>query len=248
MAKKVYFTAVEESETQSVTVVAAPGLGKSRLLYEFAAWAELRPETFYIFRGRATPSTTNRPYGLWRDIVSFRFEILDSDSPEIVRGKMATGIADLIGQDEKLADQLGYLAGFDLSDSPHLAGEPQALAEQGRRAVIKFFQRLTAIRPVVIQLEDLHHADDASLDLLAELTSVDEDIPLLVVAMARPELYQGRPTWGSGQDFHYRIDLRPLNKRDSRDLAAEILQKVDDVPRELRDLIVERSEGNPYYM
>jgi predicted ATPase len=66
--------------------------------------------------------------------------------------------------------------------------------------------------------------------------------------MARPGLYQRRPTWGSGQDFHLRIDLKPLDKRDGRDLAAEILQKVQDLPRELRDLIVERAEGNPYYM
>jgi predicted ATPase len=202
--QKAYFTAVEDSETQTVTVMSAPGLGKSRLLYEFAAWAELRPETFYIFRGRATPSMTGRPYGLWREIVSFRFEILDSDSPEIVREKMTTGIADLIGQDAKLAHRLGYLAGFDLSDSPYLAGEPHALAEQSRRAVIDFFNRLTNVGPIVIQLEDLHHADDVSLDLLAEFTSATQDLPLLVVAMARPELYQRRPTWGSGQDFHFR--------------------------------------------
>jgi predicted ATPase len=191
---------------------------------------------------------TNRPYGLWRDILSFRFEILDSDSPEVVRQKMTDGITDLIGEDEKLAHLMGYLAGFDFVDSPHLSGEPKDVARKGRKAAIEFFRRLTERDPVVIQLEDLHHADDPSLDLLVGITSADEDLPLLLLSMARPALYQRRSTWGSGQDFHVRVDLRPLSKRDSRELVAEILQNVEEVPRELRDLLVERAEGNPYYL
>jgi tetratricopeptide (TPR) repeat protein len=246
--QKAYFNAIEDSETQMVTVVGAAGLGKSRLLYEFASWAELRVERYYIFRGRATPAMSNRPYGLWRDVLSFRFEILDSDSPETVREKMVAGITDLVGQDDRLAHHMGHLAGFDFSGSPYLTGEPQNVAEKSRKAVMQFFQKLTDLDPVVIQLEDLHHADDASLDLLAEMTSADDNLPLMVVAMARPGLYQRRSTWGSGQESHLRIDLRALDKRDSRDLVVEILQKVENLPRELRDLIVERAEGNPYYM
>jgi tetratricopeptide (TPR) repeat protein len=69
-----------------------------------------------------------------------------------------------------------------------------------------------------------------------------------VICCARPSLYERRPTWGSGQRFHARIDLKPLDKRDSRDLALAILQKVADVPKDLRDLLVERAEGNPLYM
>jgi tetratricopeptide (TPR) repeat protein len=246
--QKSYFNAFEDSETQVVTVVGPAGVGKSRLLYEFATWSELRPERYYIFRGRATPAMTTRPYGLWRDVLSFRFEILDSDSPEIVRQKMVEGITNLIGEDEKLAHLMGHLAGFDFSGSPYLGGDPQSLAEKGRKAVNEFFKRLSVLDPVLLQLEDLHHADESSLDLLAEWASADEGLPLLVVCVARPDLYQRRPTWGSGQDFHSRVDLRPLDKRDSRDLASEILQKVADLPRELRDLVVERAEGNPYYM
>ncbi|MDX1615270.1 MAG: protein kinase, partial [Candidatus Promineifilaceae bacterium] len=246
--QKAFFNAIEDSETQLVTVVGAAGLGKSRLLYEFAAWAELRPHPYFIFRGRARPGMSQRPYSLWRDILSFRFEILDSDSPDTVRQKLTSGIAELIGPAERLAHLMGYLAGFDLADSPFLNGEPQDVAEQSRRAVAEFLGRLTAIDPVIIQLEDLHHADEASLDLLAEVTGNDPGLPLLLVGLTRPALYERRPTWGSGQDFHLHLELRPLDKRDSRDLVAEIMQRVDEVPRQLRDLLVERAEGNPYYM
>ena len=55
-----------------VTVVADAGIGKSRLLYEFEAWTEARPESFYLFRGRATPQTQSQPFGLLRDILAWR--------------------------------------------------------------------------------------------------------------------------------------------------------------------------------
>jgi serine/threonine protein kinase/tetratricopeptide (TPR) repeat protein len=246
--QKAFFTAVEDSETQMVTVIGEAGLGKSRLLYEFASWSELRPEQYYIFRGRATPAMTSRPYALWRDMLSFRFEILDSDSPDTVRSKLEEGVAELIGSEERIAHLIGHLAGFDLTGSPHVTGEPKEVADRARRAVRRFFRLLNENYPVLMQLEDLHHADEAVLDLLAEAVSADEKLPLLVVAMARPRLYERRPTWGSGLRFHIRLELRPLDRRDSRELVSEILHKVDDLPRELLDMIVERSEGNPLYM
>jgi tetratricopeptide (TPR) repeat protein len=69
-----------------------------------------------------------------------------------------------------------------------------------------------------------------------------------MVCTARPGFAERRPSWGSGQKNYLRLDLRPLDKRDSRSLAQEILQRVRDIPKSLRDLLVERAEGNPYYM
>ena len=63
-----------------VTVVADAGIGKSRLLYEFEAWTEARPETFILFRGRATPQTQSQPFGLLRDILAWRLQIADDDT------------------------------------------------------------------------------------------------------------------------------------------------------------------------
>jgi predicted ATPase len=102
--------------------------------------------------------------------------------------------------------------------------------------------------PIVIELEDLHHADDVSLDLLNALVAQAPNLPLLLICLARPALLERRPNWGSGQPFHRRIVLAPLDRRSSRNLARELLQKVDELPKTLRDLLVERSEGNPLYM
>ncbi len=201
---------------------------------------------------------TQRPYALLRDLLLFRFEILDDDSGLLVIEKMEKGVAGLLTSDagmhdhlQEMAHLIGHLAGFDFSARPYvrgLLGDPQQLAARARQLFIRFFTYLGAIDPSVMMLEDIHHADDASLDLLMELVSEQQALPLVMVCLARPTLLQRRPTWGSGQRFHKRLTLEPLDKRDSRELAREILQKVADVPKQLRDLLVERAEGNPLFM
>jgi tetratricopeptide (TPR) repeat protein len=66
--------------------------------------------------------------------------------------------------------------------------------------------------------------------------------------MARPSFYDRRPQWGEGQRFHERIQLEPLSQLSSRRLVRELLKKVPEVPTALRDLVVDRADGNPFYI
>lgn len=246
-----YLDAYEEQETQLVTILANAGLGKSRLMYEFSQWAELRAEKFWVLRGRASAAMTNRPYALLRDIISYRFEILDNDTPVVVRQKLETGIARLMGSDPKMAHLIGYLCGFDLSESPYISrqkDDPAQLSSQARQATIEFFRWLGQNGPAILELDDLHYADTASLELLNELLRCQPNLSLLAIALARPGLLERCSSWGEEVRYHTRLSLPPLERRESRDLVAEILQKVPDVPRNLRDLLVERGEGNPLYI
>jgi tetratricopeptide (TPR) repeat protein len=247
-----YLNAYEENETQVVTVLGESGLGKSRLLNEFDQWYDLRSETIRVFQGFATPAMTLRPYALWRDLLSFRFEILDDDPLPLVRQKMENGITELLGQpDMEMAHLMGYLAGFDFSDSPHikgLLGDPQQLTARARQLAFRFFERLGKIQPAILELEDVHYADDASLDLFNELPIEQPALPLTIIYLARPALLERRVAWGSAQGFHKRLLLAPLDKRESRDLARDLLQKIPEPPKTLRDLLVERAEGNPLFM
>jgi len=249
--QQAFLIALEDSETQVVTIVSEAGIGKSRLLYEFDKWGELRPEQVRVFSGRATPAMTQRPYALVRDIIAVRFEVLDDDAPAEALGKIEHGVAELIGPNDEVAHFIAHLADVSAPDSPYLKGifsDAQEMNRRARQSFIRLFTTLAKAEPVIVQIEDIHHADDASLDLLNELVTAHEDLHLLVIGCARPSLYERRPTWGSGQRFHTRIDLKPLSKHDSRDLALDILQKMGTVPRELRDLLVERAEGNPLFM
>ncbi len=246
-----FLDAFEDGETHVVTISGEAGVGKSRLLYEFGEWAELRPERFFVFRGRATPELRGLPFGLLRDLFAWRFSILDDDPPERVRLKLEQGVAELAGENTATAHLLGSLCGYDLSDSPFvhpLPGNPDLLGRQARKAVLDLFVEVARSQSVSLQLEDIHHADDASLDFLNDLFLADSQLHLLAVCVARPLLFERRPAWGSGQASHSRIELRRLDKRESRSLVQEILKKVDEVPRSVRDLLVERAEGNPYYL
>jgi class 3 adenylate cyclase/tetratricopeptide (TPR) repeat protein len=243
----------------AVTVVADAGIGKSRLLYEFEAWSEERPESFFLFRGRATPQTGTQAFGLLRDILAWRFQIHDDDSVEAARQKMEDGIVPLFLHDdgpdlaEAHAHLLGHLIGIEWKSSRHIKGildDPKQIRNRAFHAAAQLLRRVGASddSPVVMQLEDLHWADDESLDFLNYLAEVNRDAPLLVLSFTRPTLFERRTDWSSTAGLHQRIDLAPLDKTGSRMLANELLKKLPEVPAALRELVTSSAEGNPFYM
>jgi class 3 adenylate cyclase/tetratricopeptide (TPR) repeat protein len=248
-----------ERRLAAVTVVADAGIGKSRLLYEFEAWSEARPESFFLFRGRATPATGSQAYGLLRDIVAWRFQIADDDSLEAARKKMEASIVPLFLHDdgpdlaEGHAHLLGHLIGIEWTGSRHIKGivdDPRQIRNRAFHAAAQIFRRVSAVdgSPVILLLEDLHWADNESLDFLNYLAEVSSDVPLLLVATARPTLFERRTDWRSTEGIHQRIDLAPLDKSGSRMLAGELLKKLPEIPAALRELLTSSAEGNPFYM
>ena len=247
MLQNMFCDAIEDAEVRVVTVVGEAGVGKSRLLYEFEKWIELLPEDVWRFEGRATPETEARPYGLIRRMFAHRFEILDSDSAAEVREKFRAGMAASLNPDQ--ADLVGQLLGLDFSGSPSVQARlgSESFWELATGHLTRYLQGM-ARSPAAIILEDIHWADDSSLDLLDYLVTAVPDARLLVICLARPPLFERRPSWGEGREIHTQINLKPLSRRASRALVGEILRKAEGVPHELRDLIVEGAEGNPFYV
>jgi class 3 adenylate cyclase/Tfp pilus assembly protein PilF len=245
--------AIQDGERHAITLIGDPGMGKSRLIDEFDNWVELLPEEIFYFKGRASPAMQNQAYSLLRDLFSYRFQIQDSDPPDVVREKMERGIGEALA-----AHLIGQLLGFDVGDSPDLPQTPEDPARKADfarqlrdRALVSigdYFRAVALESPVVILLEDIHWADDSSLDALGTLSIALEQQPVLIVCAARPTLFERRPQWGEGQPFQVRLDLQPLSHQESRQLVAEILQKVADLPEALRELVVNNAEGNPFYI
>ena len=254
-----YHCLFEQRQLAAVTVVAEAGIGKSRLLYEFEAWSEARPESFFLFRGRATPATGTQAFGLLRDIIAWRFQINDDDTIEAARKKMEDGIVPLFIHDdgpdlaEGHAHLLGHLIGIEWKASRHIRGildDPKQIRNRAFHAAAQLLRRVSASEhlPIVLQLEDLHWADGETMDFLNYVAEVNRDVALLVLSFTRPTLFERRVDWLSTEGLHQRIDLQPLDTHDSRDLANELLKKLPEIPAALRELLIGHAEGNPFYM
>jgi len=245
---------VEQKSLSLVTVVGDAGIGKTRLMSELQRWIEGRPEAVQLFHGRAQPSSASVPYGLLRALLGERFAILDDDTQVVAHAKLAGGVDALFGdRSEEQIALIGQLIGLDESASPHIAGivgDGKQLRDRAFHALTQYFRLLARERNarIVVLLDDLHWADDGSLDFIDYLAQACRDLPMMVLCLARPVLDERRPQWGSSFSNHQRIDLGPLSKRSSHQLLESLLSRLGPVPATLYDIVTSDAEGNPYFI
>ncbi|OYU79963.1 MAG: hypothetical protein CFE45_28460, partial [Burkholderiales bacterium PBB5] len=151
------------------------------------------------------------------------------------------------------AHLLGHLIGLDFGDSPHLRGildDPQQVRTRGFHAAAQAMRRISAAdgTPIVLQLDDLHWADEGSLAFIRHLLRANHDVPMLVLALTRPTLFERHAEWPGLAVPGRQLALSPLDRNASAQLAAELLRRLPEVPEMLAALIVDRAEGNPFYM
>ena len=249
-----YETVADEGRLALATIVGDAGLGKSRLLSEFAKWLALRPVAPRIFQGRPQPYGNNLPYGLLRDVLAWQFDILDGDSQAAAKAKLARGLEAVLTErlDEQVA-LVGQLIGLDFQASPHIAAiasEARQLRDRAFYVLCQYFRGVqrSAGAPLVFLLDDLHWADEGSLDFINHLAQALHELPVLVLCLTRPALFERRPLWGRGHAEHQRIDLGPLTRRGSRELVEALLARLESVPVALRELLTSSAEGNPYFV
>src|SRR6185312_3246558 len=90
-------------------------------------------------------------------------------------------------------------------------------------AARRLVEELAAEQPLVLVFEDIHWAEGGLLDLIETLASLLENAPVLLLTMARPDLLDTRPGWGSGLRSYSAVALEPLNAECSADLALLLL-------------------------
>ena len=150
---------------------------------------------------------------------------------------------------------IGHLLGFRFENSPYqreALNSPRIFWDRTLTYLVDYSKALLSSGPVAVLLEDIHWADGASLEILEQIWEKLADEPLLVVCTTRPTLFENHPDWGkadaSDKLVFKRIHLASLTELNSRHLVGEILQKVEEIPNSLRDLIVTKAEGNPFFI
>ncbi|MDP3614042.1 MAG: AAA family ATPase, partial [Rubrivivax sp.] len=251
-------SAREIRQLQALTLIGDAGLGKSRLLREFSAalvalqqpqpQPQPQPQNCRVLTLRSQPDGQLRLFGLLRALLATQCGMADTDSAELARRKVVEGLSPRFAErGERQAQLIGQLAGLDYADSPTVKGlDPRSLRDQAFAALRSYLQALAGQGALpVLLVEDLHWADDGSLDLLQHLLAHAAELPLALVMTARPALLARRPDWATAVST---VQLSPLAAADGDTLAAALLQRIARPPPKLTELIVGRAEGNPYYM
>jgi class 3 adenylate cyclase/DNA-binding winged helix-turn-helix (wHTH) protein len=224
-----------EKRPALVTIAGSAGVGKSRLVAELERHVRTSRQVVYWRRGRCL-AYGNMSYSALADAIKTHCEILEDDPVDVAAEKADAAVRELFG-DEGIAPQIRALVG---------AGEPTAMSrEELFEAWRRFLEHLAARHPLVVILEDIHWADDGLLDFVEHVADWAEG-RITLLATARTELFETRPTWGGGRRNAASIYIDPLSRTEA-DAMLDDLLSVPMSP-ELSASILERSEGNPLYV
>jgi class 3 adenylate cyclase/tetratricopeptide (TPR) repeat protein len=241
LLSETFARALREPSTQLVTVVAEPGVGKSRLVWEFREEIDRRPDLVRWRQGRCLPYGDGITFWALGEIVKAEAGVLETDSPAEALVKLSHVVGVLEDESDRawITERLAPLVGAQ--DEVAGVGRDEAFSAWQR-----YLEALAVQRPTVLVIEDLHWADAALLDFVEHLLDWTADVPLMVLATARPELYDTRPGWSGGRRNSATLGLSPLSDEDTARLVSSLLER-SVLPAETQAALLERAGGNPLY-
>jgi class 3 adenylate cyclase len=223
-----YRATVEQRRPRLVTILGDAGVGKTRLVREL--WQRLPEQKPEPLRrtGRCLSYGTGTAYWALGEVLKEHLGLLESDPPDLALERLGG------------REILGLTLGLDVARDLH----PLAARDRFQDAWADFLTDVVAEQPAILLIEDVHWAEGQLLDLIEYVLGRAEG-PLLVIATARPEFLERRPGWGAragGEQF----GLEPLSAHDCVRMLDELL--AGGLPADLSEMVVERAEGNPFFV
>jgi len=209
-----------------VTLIGAPGIGKSRIAQELLSQVQPEAETAI---GQCVQHGEGSALAPLIEIVR---QIAGDTSTRAIQQCIGGG-----DSAARVAEDLTTLV------TPQQAGE----WEDTQWAARRFLEAAAARRPLVLVFDDVQWAGSLLLDFIDYLTEWSEEVPLLIICLARHELLDVRPVWGGGKANAVSLTLDPLNPTD----AARLLDGLPgsrEVDKAQHSTILTRAEGNPLFI
>jgi len=226
---------------QAFSIIAEAGVGKSRLLYEFRKAVANEYVTF--LEGKCLSYSRGVSYHPVIDVLKANFDIRDGNEDSEIREKIIRQLK-ILGADE--ASTLPYLLELlSVKDSgiDKIPMSPEARKNRIIEAVKRIALRGSEIRPIIMAIEDLHWIDKSSEDSLKDLLDSIAGSKVFLIFTYRPEFVH---TWG-GKSYHNQINLNRLSNRESLAIVSYLLG-TEVIDRELEELILEKTEGVPFFI
>jgi predicted ATPase/class 3 adenylate cyclase len=267
-----------ERRSHLITLLGAPGIGKSRLVRDFIAREQEAAKCTSCNEGLSAPRVLQGrcpPYGegitYWPlvEILRSLLNVEDGESREGLYQRLNEFVQDILAKAKSNEDATEIASALIRSVGSGPGGDGREPSFTERREIQRstyskgteqggahtmllrawrvFIEAIAQQEPLILVIDDLQWADEALLDLLEYLTDRIDDVPILFLCPARPELYERRRDWGGGRRNFTTIVLEVLTNEESRDLITGLLE-TQDLPEVLYHTIQNRAEGNPFFI
>ena len=226
-----------EGRLRLISITGPAGIGKTRLVEELGTYADGITEPIYWHSGRSPSYGEGLAFWALGEMVRRRAGLAESDDEAATRERITAVVEEHVEDpDERAWIAAALLTLLGIGES----GQGETLFPAWRT----FFERIAARGSVVLAFEDLQWADSGTLDFIEHLLDWSHAQPILVLTLARPELLEGRPGWGTSRSSATAMPLGPLEPDEMAELIAGMLP---DLPDQQVQAIVGRAEGMPLY-
>jgi len=233
-----------------VCLMGEAGIGKSRLVAELKAdgragdcrWLEASSLSF----------EQGQPYGLVRRLLRNMAGAAAGESFQVLREKMEPLQVALDEQQQNEIDQVIQALFGAPGEGSQTAIDGESLQSMLTGALVSLSKTYASGKPLLVVLEDLHWTDSASIETIGRLLPLSQELPLMLLCVFRP--HQQAPVWElklkAQNELGARytgLTLRPLSQDQSRALASSLVEKAE-LPEAFHRLVLDKSEGNPFFI
>jgi class 3 adenylate cyclase len=233
-------TLAQDGRGQLVAVMAEPGVGKSRLFYEF----KLRSKSgWMVLEALSVSHDKASPYRPVIELLHSYFGIDISDDGRTRREKVNGRIVTLDPVLEETRPYLFALLGLIEGDDPLAQMDGQVKRRRTLEAIKRILLRESLNQPLMLIFEDLHWIDEQTQELLNLLADSISTARMLLLVNYRPEYNHA---WGN-KTYYAQLRLDPLGREGAREMLGALLGQSPELSP-LKSLIIDRTEGNPFFI